>query len=287
MPTLLQHSAASLFSTAVFRPLLAGESCDRATRATTRLRAGLTLPGQTTNASVVWSAYEYLRTMYRSEYYYRNLIASKLFVGRHRASGAVLLNEFRVGASVADCVLVNGRGIVYEIKTEYDSPEKLTSQIASYYRAFPFVNVVTHASQAAKYQRLLVNTPVGVYAVGRRGTLSQVKEMEPFYSDLDVKAMFNTLRQSEIEKILTQYYGAVPALPNGIRYATHLSLAQEIPTIEFQRHMLSALKGRELMHSRDLVLKPGLEPLRALLLQLDPNQAGRANLARWLESKET
>ena len=102
MPTLLQHAAASLFSTAVFRPLLAGESLDRATRATTRLRAGLTLPSQTTNASVVSSAYDYLRTLYRSEYYYRNLITNKLFVGRHHASGAVLLNEFRVGASVAD-----------------------------------------------------------------------------------------------------------------------------------------------------------------------------------------
>lgn len=244
------------------------------------------LPGHAANGSVVTSAYEYLRTVYRSEYYYRNLIATKLFVGRHRAAGAVLLNEFRVGASVADCVLVNGRGIVYEIKTEYDSPEKLTSQIASYYRAFPFVNVVTHSSQAAKYARLLENTPTGLYAVGRRGTLSPVKEMEGSYDDLDVKTMFNTLRQGEVESILNSYYGEVPAVPSGVRYATHLALAQGIPAVEFQQHMLSVLKGRELTHSRDLVLQPELEPLRAILVQLDPNQSGRANLARWLKSKE-
>ena len=183
-------------------------------------------------------------------------------------------------------MLVNGRGIVYEIKTEYDSPEKLTSQIASYYRAFPFVNVVTDASQAAKYQRALEGSSVGIYAVGRRGTLSQVREMKPFYSDLDVKTMFNTLRQREVEAILTQYHGEVPATPNGIRYTTYLSLALQIPTMEFQQYMLAALKGRRLVHSRDLVLKPSMEPLRALLVQLDPNQAGRANLARWLEAKE-
>lgn len=286
MPTLLQHSVASLFSTAVFRPIVAGESSERADRAVGRLREGLRLPAPAPNEAVISSAYAYLRREYRSEYYYRNLIATKLLVGRHRASGAVLLNEFRVGASVADCVLINGRGIVYEIKTEYDSPEKLAGQIANYYRAFTQVNVVTHATKARKYERLLDRTPVGLFAVGELGALSLVRPGEANLSSLDVRTMFNTLRQGEVESILRRYYGGVPIVPNGIRYATQLALAQEIPAIEFQEQMLRVLKGRELMHSRDLVLDPGLEPLRALLVQLDPDQEGRNNLSHWLKSKE-
>lgn len=286
MPSVLQHAAAALFSTAVFRPLLAGEGNLRAVRATSRIRHGLSLPNSSTNSDVVATAYDYLRTSYRSEYYYRNLLVSKLFVGRHRASRAVLLNEFHVGTSVADCVLVNGRGLVYEIKTEYDSPDKLAGQVANYHRAFPLVNVVTHVSQASKYERLLEGTPVGLYAVGRRGALSCVKETEAFYDRLDVKTMFNTLRQSEITSILRRYHGETPVVPNGIRYATQLSLARQIPPMEFQQDMLTVLKGRELAHSRDLVLRRELAPLRALLVQLDPDQYGRANLVRWLKDEE-
>ena len=70
--------------------------------------------------------------------------------------------------SVADCILVNGRGAVYEIKTEFDSPEKLRSQLDNYYRAFPYANVVAHADDVDKYLRFLEGTPVGLIAVGAR-----------------------------------------------------------------------------------------------------------------------
>lgn len=287
MPTLLQHSAAGLFSTAVFRPIVAGESPERANRAASRLRDGLRLPAHASNEDVTAAAYAYLRREYRTEYFYRNLIASKILVGRHRASGAVLLNEFRVGGSVADCVLINGRGVVYEIKTEYDSPEKLMGQLANYYRAFTQVNVVTHASQAAKYERLLKGSPVGLLAVGARGAFSIVQQAESSLGSLDVKTMFNSLRQGEVESILRGHFGSVPVVPNGIRYTTHLALAQEVPAMAFQEHMLRVLKGRELTNSRDLVLDPCLEPLRALLVQLDPDRTGRRNLGHWLKSKES
>jgi hypothetical protein len=163
------------------------------------------------------------------------LITSKVFVGRHRASNSVLLNEFRVGDSVADCILVNGRGAVYEIKTEFDSPEKLRSQLDNYYRAFPYVNVVAHADDVDKYLRFLEGTPVGLIAVGARDRLSTVKIAEAKTDSFEIRTMFNTLRASEITAILTHHFGTVPEVPNGLRYVEHLGFAEQIPPVEFRR----------------------------------------------------
>lgn len=286
MPALLEREASKLFSTAVFRQLASGKSSERADGTTRRLRDELGLRRSTTNHEVVSVAYELMRRSYRSEYFYRNLIASKVFVGRHRAANSVLLNEFRVGDSVADCVLVNGRGAVYEIKTEFDSPEKLRSQLENYYRAFPYANVVAHADDVDKYLRFLEGTPVGLIAVGPRDRLSTVKIAEAKTDSFEIRTMFNALRASEIATILADYFGAVPKVPNGLRYAEHLRLAKQIPPVEFQASMQLALKTRELRNSRRMMLNKALTPLRAVVVQLDPDTQQQERLLTWLKAKE-
>jgi hypothetical protein len=286
MPALPEREASKLFSTAVFRELASGKSSERADGTAQRLRKELGLMRDTTNHQVVSVAYELLRRSYRSEYFYRNLITSKVFVGRHRASNSVLLNEFRVGDSVADCILVNGRGAVYEIKAELDSPEKLRSQLDNYYRAFPYVNVVAHADDVDRYLRFLEGTPVGLIAVGARDRLSTVKIAEAKTDSFEIRTMFNTLRASEITAILTHHFGTVPQVPNGLRYVEHLGLAEQIPPVEFQASMQSALKTRKLRNSRSMMLNKALTPLRAVVVQLDPDYQQQDRLLTWLKVKE-
>ena len=285
MPAVLEREAARLFSTAVFRPLASGRSSDRADSAVHRLRDELRLGKNVTNLGVVAAAYALMQQRYRSEYFYRNLIASKIFVGRHNATNSVLLNEFRLGGSVADCVLVNGKGSVYEIKTEFDSPEKLATQIADYYKAFPYVNVVAHAGDVEKYRRLLENTPVGLIAVGPRARLSRVKPAEPRTERFEIRTMFNMLRAREAAEVLKQWFGGVPDVPNGLRYEAFAALAAQIPVLHFQAAMQDMLKRRQLQNSRHMMLNEALLPLRALLAQLDPDAEQQRNLATWLRSK--
>jgi len=285
MPAVLEREASRLFSTAVFRQIAMGKSTQRADIASSRLRDGLGLEREVTNQEVVELAYELLRRSYRSEYFYRNLLTSKVFVGRHRAANSVLLNEFRIGDSVADCVLVNGRGAVYEIKTEFDSPEKLQSQLASYYRAFPYATVVAHVDDADRYLRLLEDGPVGLIAVGTRDRLSEVKKAEPKTDEFDTRTMFNALRLSEVSGILQTVFGALPSVPNGLRYTTYLNLAQEMTPLSFQAHMQTALKTRELRNSRALMLAASLTPLRAVVAQLDPDEQQQVRLLSWLDAR--
>ena len=285
MPAVLEREASKLFSTAVFREVATGKSTQRADAAASRLRGGLGLGRDVTNHEVVEVAYDLMRRGYRSEYFYRNLLTSKVFVGRHRATRSVLLNEFRIGDSVADCVLVNGRGAVYEIKTEFDSPEKLRSQLTSYYRAFPYATVVAHTDDADRYLRLLEDGPVGLITVGARDRLSVVKDADAKTDAFDIRTMFNALRLSEVTGILQDEFGALPAVPNGVRYAAYLELAETMSPMAFQARMQAALKTRRLRNSRQLMLTSSFAPLRAVVAQLDPDEQQQDRLLSWLSTR--
>jgi hypothetical protein len=282
----LAKEASGLFSTAVFRPIMRGEAPNRANLLVTRVRSALALDHSVSNQTVVSAAYDAVCKDYRSEYFYKNLIASKIFVGRHRAANSVLLPEFRVHGSVADCVLINGLATVYEIKTEFDSPEKLERQLESYYRAFAYVNVVAHTRDAARYEALLSTTPTGLITVGPGQHLSTVKAVVPSFSSFDIKTMFDSLRLHEVTSILARAFGKLPNVPNGLRYATYLEHAQQMSPRDFQREMQGALKRRRLRNCQSLMLDRSSVPMRALLVQLDPDLRQQRNLMNWLASKE-
>ncbi|HST49314.1 sce7726 family protein [Jatrophihabitans sp.] len=234
---------------------------------------------------VLEAAYASMTANYRSEYVYRNLITNRIFLGRHRASsGTAFLNEFRVGASVADCVLVNGHATVYEIKTELDRPgPRLQSQLDSYYRAFPLVNVVVHEAHVPRYVDALEGTAVGVLSVGRRWRLSVVRPAIERMDEFDTKVLFNLLRAGEVEQALHAWFGEIPDVPNGIRYREHFTLAQRIPPLRFQSLVHGQLRMRGYRGHPAAILSPRLKPLRALLVQLQPNVAQYRYLLDWLE----
>ena len=79
----------------------------------------------------------------RNEYYYKITLLNKLLLGIHSVNTTTALTEFPIAKSKADFVLINGKAVVYEIKTELDNLERLESQISDYYKAFDHVAVVT------------------------------------------------------------------------------------------------------------------------------------------------
>lgn len=280
MPASVEQQAAALFSAATFRPVLAGSSTKRIDLLIASLHSSLA-PTAATNGEVIDRAYQHLAAHYRSEYVYKNLLASKIFVGRHRAANAALLYEFRVGDAVADCVMLNGTASVYEIKTELDKPDKLLRQLAEYFRAFQLVNVVVHSSDADRYTSLLAHDPTGIIVVGSRRRLSVAQQARPFADELDNRVMFNALRQSEVSKALVACGVAPPDVPNGVRYTRYLELAKQIPPPVFQRAFAAALKTRSLK-SAELVKEPTFEALRSVVVQLNPTPQQEHRLRAWL-----
>lgn len=100
------------------------------------------------------ASYEYLSRNYRNEYIYKNAIANKILLGVHSINTSYMLQEFRVGRSKVDTVILNGTSNVYEIKSELDTLERLERQISDYKRAFDKVHVITSEDQLKKSSSL-------------------------------------------------------------------------------------------------------------------------------------
>jgi hypothetical protein len=282
----LERIASSLFSTNVFGPIVAGRRAERAELILSQIRGALGLASET-NGEVVAAAFELVSKQYRSEYYYRNIITSNIFVGKYRASNSAILNELRLGSAIADCVVINGRGTVYEIKTAYDSAEKLPKQIQNYYHVFGFVNVVVPSLLERKYYDLLQESSVGLYTVNSRGQLSQIRPATYNDNAFERVSMFNVLRAAERDLILRRNNLGIPDVPNGLRYSATLSLIDEMPLARFQREVELVLKGRFDATSKELLLDKKLYPLRAIIAQMSLTKWQQKHLTAWLESKET
>lgn len=58
---------------------------------------------------------------YRNEYFYKNTIFNQLLVQKHDLYNTAALTELPIADSKADFVMINGKGVVYEIKTDLDN----------------------------------------------------------------------------------------------------------------------------------------------------------------------
>jgi hypothetical protein len=190
--------------------------------------------------------YKFLMTEYRNEYFYKNTLLNKLLLGRHSIKTTVALTEIPIRKSKADLVLINGKAVVYEIKTELDSFERLENQINDYYTAFNNVCVVTSESNYNKLNSLLVNTNVGIYVLTDRNTISARKEPTEDYSRLNHKSIFGILRKKEYERIIFGYYGVLPETNHFNYYKECFQLFEKMEIKTAYKYTLAELKLRKL-----------------------------------------
>src|SRR5699024_2444060 len=156
-------------------------------------------------------AYRKLSKHYRNEYYYKNALLNRRLLGVHSINTAVALSELSVGKSIADFVLLNGDAVVYEIKTELDDFSRLDDQLQDYYKAFKNVYVVTAESKIAQLKRMLEDSPTGIIALRRNGSLSRPIKVAQSDSDrLDHTSLFKLLRKQEYLTITEKYFSGIP-----------------------------------------------------------------------------
>lgn len=219
-------------------------------------------------------AFNSLLKNYRNEYVYKNLILNKLLLGKHSLNTTTVINEFRIGASIADLVMINGIANVFEIKTELDSPYRVNSQLADYRRVFENVYLVTHHSLVEKYMAQLDNH-VGVIALTKHNTLSIVRESLKYSEELDSGTMIKCLRKAEYSAIIKSYYGALPDATPARYFTACKKLFAEIPLPTLYKLMLSELKKRSVKEKEKFTSNEFSHPvLKQLLwnLNFSPNQ---------------
>jgi len=163
--------------------------------------------------------YKLLFEQYRCEYVYKNAIATKIFLSRHSLQDSYMTDELRSGASRADVAILNGTSTVYEIKSQYDSFDRLSSQLADYRKIFDLIYIVTTVPKAASltYE---VESDIGVIAMRQDGTLSTVKRAQSNKHNTDPAAIFDCMRQVEFCRAIVEVFGMLPSVPNSQIYRT-------------------------------------------------------------------
>jgi hypothetical protein len=218
--------------------------CNCSETYTAAIRRHIVDPEQKSNRQLISEIYQVLNKGYRNEYYYKNTLLNKLLLGVHSPKTTTALTEIPISKSKADFILINGKAVVYEIKTELDNFERLKSQIYDYYKAFSYVAVVTGESNHAAVQKKLEGTPVGIYLLTRRNKLSEKKKPLEFTSQLNQEIMFKILRKSEYEAIIQSYYKRLPSVSQFEYYRCCKKLFCEIDLFIAYKLFLDALKKR-------------------------------------------
>ena len=199
------------------------------------------------NAQVISKIYKYMSKNYRNEYFYQNTLLNKLLLGRHSLNTTTALTQIAIAKSKADFVKITGKAVVYEIKTELDSFERLENQIADYYKAFNHVCVVTCEQNYNKLNDLLQDSSVGICILTDRNTLQFRKNPEADNSKLSYQALFKVLRKQEFENILKLYYGRLPKATPAFYYDKCFGMIEQIPMEILYSMVLKQLKNRNVI----------------------------------------
>lgn len=198
-------------------------------------------------------AFRVLRRWYRDEYVYKAAITRKKLLGVHSLRTAALLTEFRVGSCKADAVLLNGSLRIYEIKSDRDKLERLSTQIGSYLQAFSEVYVITgdgHLEGVLK----LVPSEVGVIMLTERETMCTVRRAANEPGRIVPEVLFDALRTDEAALVLSRLGVTAPETPNTQRRAEYKNLFARCDAVALHDATLHVLKrSRSQLHLKNVV----------------------------------
>ena len=167
--------------------------------------------------------YHFISNTYRNEYVYKNVITNKVLLGRHSLNSSSMLTEFRVGNCKADVVILNNTSTVYEIKSEYDSLDRLEEQVSSYMQMFDKINVISSSSQLDKLETILPSE-IGIPELTSNNKIHTVREPTSGKRSVDPSVIFNSLRKPEYIDIIKKRFRYIPDVPNTRIYKECLEL---------------------------------------------------------------
>lgn len=188
--------------------------------------------------------YGILSKKYKNEYYYKNKLLNTLIISKNKLKTTKVVTEFCINESVADFITINGDIVIYEIKTEFDNLNRIINQISDYYKISPLVNVVVSNTHLKEICHLFLNSYVGIYTLGKRGSLKQIKKCFANTQELDNDSMFDILRKEEYEAIILSYGDSLPICGDFDYYSECKKIFRKYDTLALYRTIVSTLKKR-------------------------------------------
>jgi hypothetical protein len=187
--------------------------------------------------------YALMSERYRCEYVYKNAIASNLFLSRHSMQDSCLTNELRSGSSRADVAILNGTSTVYEVKSQFDSFDRLPTQLSDYLKIFDLIYVVTTETRSKALDGVIPEN-VGIIVMQPDTTLSTVRQAVSNKRNTNPSTIFDCMRQREFTDAVSEVYGELPPVPNSQIYRLAKELFCSLPSEQAHDLMVRYLKKR-------------------------------------------
>jgi hypothetical protein len=189
------------------------------------------------------SIYKHLLKTYRNEYIYKNAIAEKILLGKHSLNTSFMLTEFRAADCKADTVILNGTSNVYEIKSEFDSLDRLQKQIQAYQKVFDLIHVITSPSQLEKVENV-IDSKIGIMVLTERNTIKTIRDPKSGRNQVQPMIIFDSLRKAEYVSIIKDIFGFIPDVPNTLIYKKCKALFCKLSPEKAHDSMVNVLKKR-------------------------------------------
>ena len=198
--------------------------------------------------------YRYLQKSYRNEYIYKNELINKYIVRKLGKTSSVAVNEFRVGDAIADLTLFNGESQCFEIKSDLDSPQRLSMQMESYQRVFEKCYILIPHESYGIYHGL-VDDAVGILSLRycKNGQISIQIEREARRNEfVDVNVLMRSVRAVEYRWMVKQAYGTLPDVSDFEMFDACKTKLGELTSDKLHKLFCEAVKTRK-TKVRDLV----------------------------------
>jgi len=213
-------------------------------------------------------AFAELRKKYRCEYVYKNTLINNL-ISEYGTKNSIIINEFRVGNSVADMVLFNGTSKAFEIKTELDSCKRLETQLSDYSKIFSESYIVIHESMINKYK---VEDNIGIITLSaEKGKLKLTEARKAIENKfIDVDMLMRSIHTNEYKNIVFSYFDMLPDVGNCEIYEVCKAMMRQVPQKKLHELFLAEMKKRK---SNNTDLKTYCNELKQFCLSANLSKA--------------
>ena len=260
-----------IFTRDTLRDLISGENMDVYYAVIKRY---IDEPKNKNNREIISEIYKEIKKNYRNEYYYKNTILNKLLLGIHSINTTTALTEIPIAGSKADYIMINGKAVVYEIKSELDNLDRLSAQINDYYKAFDHVAVVTCADNVNAIKAIIseIKKPVGIYIIKNNGAISEIEKPQKYTELLEISIMYKLLRKREVENILLDKYGYLPDVSQFKYYRACKEQFEHMKKNEAYEYMLQKLKDRSNIQREKFINVPYELKFLVYFMNLNDNE---------------
>lgn len=229
--------------------------------------------------------YTELKDKYRNEYLYKNALLNELLLKKYSLKTTTVLNEFTIGSSIADFILLNGEARIYEIKTDLDSLDKLDKQLSDYIQFANKVYVVTSYKHVDKLLTKYENSTVGIIELTDKNTFKEHKPANNNSQYFNYTTIFKTLRKDEYLDIIKTEFGFIPEVPNTLIFRECLEMIKTLDVLYFQTLVFNKLKERKIKCPELLVDEKTPYELKHICYTLNLNEDEYADFYNFLNTK--